>query len=81
MRTTIDAAGRVVIPKPIRERLRLTAHREIEVRDRGDHVAITPVPAEVRLVERDGVPILEADEPLPVLRAEEVRDVLERTRR
>lgn len=81
MRTTIDAAGRVVIPKAIRDRLGLTAHRQIEVVDRGDHVAIAPVPAEVRVAERDGVPVLESDEPLPVLTADRVRDVLERTRR
>jgi AbrB family looped-hinge helix DNA binding protein len=36
MRVTIDKAGRIVVPKEIRERLGLNANRELEVLDHPD---------------------------------------------
>ncbi len=81
MRTTIDAAGRVVVPKPIREELVLRAGQEVEVSIRDGRIEIEPVTTPLRLVEREGVLVAEADAPLPPLTAEEVRDALERARR
>lgn len=81
MRTTIDAAGRLVVPKPIREELVLSAGQEVEVSIRDGRIEIEPVTTPLRLVEREGVLVAEADAPLPPLTAEEVRDALERARR
>lgn len=81
MRTTIDAAGRVVVPKPIREELVLRAGQEVEVSIRDGRIEIEPVTTPLRLVERKGVLVAEAEAPLPPLTAEEVRDALERARR
>jgi AbrB family looped-hinge helix DNA binding protein len=52
---TIDAAGRLVIPKSIRERLHLTAGTRLHISEEGDHLVISPLRPEPELVERDGV--------------------------
>ncbi len=81
MRTTIDAAGRVVVPKPIRDELGLVPGQEIEVSLRDGRVELEPVPTPMRLVRRRGVPRAEPEVPLPALTADQVRDTLERVRR
>lgn len=55
MRTTIDRGGRVVVPKPLRDRLGLDAGQEVEVELAGDAVVIRAVPAGTELDEVDGV--------------------------
>lgn len=52
MRTTIDEAGRIVIPKPLREQLGIR-RGEVEVTAEGTGVRIEPV-ADDELEERDG---------------------------
>ena len=80
MRTTIDGAGRVVIPKPLRDEARLEAGAEIDVEFRDGRIG-TPAGVPMRLA-RSGVgAIVLAEGAMPVLTANEVRDVLERTRR
>ena len=82
MRTTIDAAGRVVIPKQLRQAASLEAGQELEITERDGRIEIEPVSAPVQLVERDGFVAAEiADDDVPALTATEVRDLLERTRR
>jgi AbrB family looped-hinge helix DNA binding protein len=82
MRTTIDAAGRVVIPKQLRQAASLEAGQELEITERDGRIEIEPVSGPVQLVERDGFVAAEiADDDVPTLTATEVRDLLERTRR
>ena len=52
MRTTIDSAGRIVLPKAIREAANLAGGTEVEIRITDDHLEIEPVPAEVSLVQK-----------------------------
>jgi AbrB family looped-hinge helix DNA binding protein len=52
MKSTIDKAGRVVIPKAIRESAGLEPGSEVEIRTVGDHVEIEPAPRTVRLERR-----------------------------
>lgn len=81
MKTTIDGAGRVVIPKAVRHRLGLTGGQELDVVERDGSIEISPLATPVRLVSREGVLVAEPDRPLPALTAEEVRDTLEHVRR
>lgn len=81
MRTAIDSAGRVVIPKPLREALGLAAGQPLEITEREGHLELAPSPTPMRLVdEGDGV-VAVADAEMPALTAETVRETLERTRR
>lgn len=81
MRATIDGAGRLVVPKPLRDELGLRSGQEIEVSLRNGRIEIEPVPTSMRLVDREGVLVAEPDGSLSPLTADEVRDTLERVRR
>ncbi len=82
MRTTIDSAGRVVIPKAVRDDARLEPGTELEIEFRDGRIEIEPVSAPMRLVERDGFLAAESDAADgDTLTVDEVRDLLERTRR
>lgn len=81
MRTTIDAAGRLVIPNALRQRLGLTGGQMLEIEERDGYLRIGPAPTAVRLEARDGVLAAIPDEPLPTLDTETVRDTLENVRR
>ena len=81
MRTTIDAGGRVVIPKAVRERLGLSAGRELELSERDGRVEIEPAPTEMALVARKGGRVAVPRRPLPPLTDDLVREALERSRR
>lgn len=55
MKTTIDAAGRVVVPKQLRIRLGLSGGTEVEIGERDGAVQIRPVVREVSLLGFDDV--------------------------
>ena len=81
MRTAIDAAGRVVVPKALRETMGLTAGQQLEIVERDGRLEIAPAPTSMRLVdEGDGVTAV-ADVEMPALTAAMVRETLERVRR
>jgi AbrB family looped-hinge helix DNA binding protein len=81
MQTTIDKAGRLVIPRSIRERLHLRGGETLEVEEEHGTIRIARAQRAVTLVEDHGILTAELDPPLAATTAEEVRDVLERTRR
>jgi AbrB family looped-hinge helix DNA binding protein len=81
MRTTIDSAGRLVIPKHIREELGLTGGSEVELELRDGQVEISPTSAAMHL-EGEGRDVYAVpDGPMPKLTQEMVRQTLEQIRR
>jgi AbrB family looped-hinge helix DNA binding protein len=52
MKTTIDAAGRIVVPKAARRAARLEPGTELEVRVVDGRIELEPTAARVRLVKR-----------------------------
>jgi AbrB family looped-hinge helix DNA binding protein len=82
MRITIDPAGRIVIPKALREAAGLRPGVELEITENHGQIQIEVASHPVRLVERDGFMAaeVEGDEGAP-LTVEEVRDLLDGLRR
>lgn len=81
MRTTIDTAGRIVIPKALRDRLGLEGGEAIEIRERDGRVEIELAPTPMSLQEADGTAFAVPENELPPLTDDIVRATIERTRR
>jgi AbrB family looped-hinge helix DNA binding protein len=81
MRTAIDAAGRVVVPKALRDALGLRAGQPLEITERDGRLEIVPAPTPMNLVDEGNGVVAVAEAEMPVLTADLVRDTLERTRR
>ncbi|MCP9489286.1 MAG: AbrB/MazE/SpoVT family DNA-binding domain-containing protein [Solirubrobacteraceae bacterium MAG38_C4-C5] len=81
MRTTIDAAGRIVVPKPVRDDLGLAAGTELELSVVDGHIEIDVPATPMRLEETEHGVVAVADREMPTLTTELVRDTLERVRR
>lgn len=81
MHATIDAGGRVVVPKDIRERLGLLPGTQVELTEIDGALEINPVVTPMSVAERDGVIVLESERTMPTLTAEQARAVQEATRR
>jgi AbrB family looped-hinge helix DNA binding protein len=81
MRTAIDAAGRIVVPKALRDDLGLTSGQPLDIISRDGRLEIVPAPTPMNLVhEGDGV-VAVAEIEMPPLTADMVRETLERVRR
>lgn len=76
MRTTIDRAGRVVIPKDLRSALGLSGGDEVEITLAGERIELSPAPRQVQMQEGPGG-LLTSDLSLPPHGPDEVRDALE----
>ena len=81
MKTTIDAAGRLVVPKALREMLGLQAGQILEVRAGDGRLEVEIAPTPLQLKRRGKGLVAVPDEVLPQLTAEMVRETLERVRR
>ena len=67
MKTTIDSAGRIVVPKPLRESLGWGSGREVEVRERDGRLEIEAVPTPMTLKQRGKVRVAVPAKELPPL--------------
>jgi len=54
MRATIDAVGRIVVPKPLRDALGLTPGATVDISRYGPGLQLVPAGRTARLVEEDG---------------------------
>jgi AbrB family looped-hinge helix DNA binding protein len=79
MKTTIDAAGRIVVPKPLRDQLGFAAGIELEIQAVEGHLEVT-VPSRVHVEEGPHGARFVADDAEP-LSAERVRELMEQGRR
>ncbi len=80
MKTTIDAAGRLVIPKPIRQESGLEKGTTVDVEWRDGHIEISPALPRVELVQEGHLLVAvfpDATEALPEDIVGRVRDEIE----
>ena len=72
MRATIDRAGRIVVPKAIRDAANLRTGTEVQFRVQGGHVEIEPVPLTVTLQRRGSLVVAVPQANQPVMRTADV---------
>jgi AbrB family looped-hinge helix DNA binding protein len=55
MTVKIDKAGRIVLPKPVRERLHLQEGSELELEERPDGLTLRPIEKRPSMVRENGI--------------------------
>ncbi|HUF78722.1 MAG TPA: AbrB/MazE/SpoVT family DNA-binding domain-containing protein [Thermoanaerobaculia bacterium] len=78
--SSIDSAGRLVIPKAIREAAGLRPDTPLELRVHDGRVEIEPAPLEVRIETRRGVAVAVPVQPVAAVSTEEVEAIRRRIR-
>lgn len=81
MKITIDAAGRIVVPKALRQTLGLKPGQALDIRAGDGRLEIEIAATPMQLKKRGKGVVAVPDTKLPSLSAEQVRDTLERVRR
>jgi AbrB family looped-hinge helix DNA binding protein len=81
MKVAMDTAGRIVVPKALRDALGLKPGQLLEIRAGEGRLEIEVAPTPMRLERRGKGVVAVPESGLPALSAEQVRETLERTRR
>ena len=74
----IDNLGRVMLPKPVREKLQLSAGDELELESLDDRITLRPLRGTAQLRKKRGVWVFNSGEPLS---AATVQETIEQVRR
>jgi AbrB family looped-hinge helix DNA binding protein len=61
---TVDKAGRVVLPKPVREELHLSAGDSLELESSGDLIVLRPVRGQANMSKKMGIWVIDVGEPI-----------------
>jgi AbrB family looped-hinge helix DNA binding protein len=81
MIATIDNAGRIVVPKRLREELGFKAGQRLELSAVDGRLEVEHPTTPMRLEKRDGRLVAVAEQEMPTLTTELVRETLEQIRR
>jgi AbrB family looped-hinge helix DNA binding protein len=81
MKAMIDAAGGIIVPKPLRQALGLKPGQSLEIRAGDGRLEIEIAATPMRLKKRGKGMVAVPDTELPALTADAVRETLERIRR
>lgn len=79
-KASIDRAGRVVIPKSIRDTLQLLPGDELELEASGDRITLRPSRGHARLRKKGGIWVYNSGEPVNSVDFEKVLDQVRRER-
>jgi AbrB family looped-hinge helix DNA binding protein len=63
-RLTLDKAGRIVLPKPLRDELRLEPGDTLEIESSSDEITLRPTRGQAQLRKKHGVWVYRSGEPL-----------------
>lgn len=81
MKTTIDSAGRIVVPKAIRDELALYGGQEVELTAVDGRIEIEVPLTPMHMERRGRAYVAVPDVPMPPLTDELVRETLDKVRR
>ena len=73
----IDRAGRVVLPKPIRDRLQLEPGASLEIESFEDHIVLRPIREHATMRKELGVLVFDTGE---AITASDVREIIQEVR-
>lgn len=79
-RLTIDKAGRVVIPKSVREELHLEAGDSLDMESVGDQITLRPVRGTGPLSKEHGVWVFHSGQSLPASATDEMLEQIRQER-
>ena len=74
---SMDRAGRVVLPKPIRDRLQLEPGESLEIESFEDHIVLRPIRQHATMRKELGVLVFDTGEPIS---ASDVRETIQKIR-
>lgn len=77
---TIDKAGRVVLPKPVRDELQLSPGDSLELECSEEGITLRPSRANPRIYKKQGVWVMHAGSPLATEAVEKTIDRIRRER-
>jgi AbrB family looped-hinge helix DNA binding protein len=69
---TLDKAGRVVLPKPLRDEMRLEPGDVLEIESTGEEITLRPLRGQAQLRKKQGVWVFRSGEPLSASETEKV---------
>ena len=81
MKTTIDSAGRLVIPKDIRQQAGIRPGMSLDVRVREGRIEIEPAPLKIKLERHGRLIVAVPEETIPALSSEIVEETRRKVRR
>jgi AbrB family looped-hinge helix DNA binding protein len=76
----VDRAGRIVLPKPVRDKLRLAPGDELELKTLDDQITLRPLRGTAQLRKKYGVWVFDSGEPLSASTVEETIEQVRRER-
>ena len=79
-RLIIDKAGRVLIPKPLREQLHLEPGDALEMESVGEQITLRPVRGTGPLTKEHGVWVFHSGQPLPASATDEMLQLIREER-
>lgn len=79
-RTTLDSAGRLVLPKAVRDEAGILPGMTLQVTVQEGRIEIRPVPREVRIVQKGPLRIAVPVDPVPTLTEQTVERLREEIR-
>ncbi len=77
---TVDKLGRIVLPKPVREKLQLAAGDRLEMESTEDRITLRPLRGTAQLRKKRGVWVFHSGEPLAASTVQETMDQIRHER-
>lgn len=71
---TLDKLGRIVLPKPVRDKLQLAAGDQLELESLDDQITLRPLRGSAQLRKKRGVWVFHCGEPLSAAVVQETID-------